>query len=184
MKKQFCLLLSFFIMAAAFTQTAFPGLSESQKQQLLSTKIAIPLPSWVPDGYTVTHIVSKTGRQVKIENKVLTITYGKKLANGQSQEFKIDAGFDGLGDLPYEGSTTINSKAGIIYLYYEPNDEGAEGKKIKQYGLIMTEWFEIKKLAFHVVFGSQSENEKLNRTKPKLSKADAVKILQSMQVLK
>lgn len=184
MKKQICMLLSFFIMAAAFAQTVVPGLSEPQKQQLLNTKIALPLPTWVPEGYTVTHIVTKTGRQVKIENKVLTITYGKKLLNGKKEEFKIDAGFEGLGDLPYEGSTMVKSKVATIYLYYEPYEEDGDNKKIKQYGLIMTEWFYVKNLAFHVVFNPEGDNHKFNKTKSKISKADAIKILQSMQVLK
>ena len=169
---------------AAVAQVTFPGLSDSQKQQLLNTKIAMPLPTWIPEGYTITKIVAKTGRQIKIENKVLTITYLKKAASGQAMEFKVGAGFDGLGDLPYEGSVTIKSKAGTIYLYYEPYDEDGDGKKIKQNGLIMTEWFDVKNLAFDVVFSSQGENEKMNKLKPKISKADAIKVLQSMQVLK
>ena len=161
MKKQICLLLFILITISAFAQITFPGLSEAQKQQLLNTKIAMPLPTWIPDGYSVSNIVTKTGKSIKIENKVLIITYGKKLNNGHTIEFKIDAGFDGIGDLPYEGNQAIKSKVGNIYLYYEPFDEDADGKKIKQYGLIMTEWFDIKNLAFDVVFNAQSENEKI-----------------------
>ena len=184
MKRQIFLLLAFLAAFTAMAQVTFPGLSDSQKQQLLNTRIAMPVSTWIPEGYTVTKIVAKTGRQIKVENKVLAITYSKKPAYGQAMEFKIEAGFDGLGDLPYEGSVTVKSKAGTIYLYYEPYDEEGDGKKIKQNGLIMTEWFDVKNLAFDVVFSSQSENEKLNRTKPKISKADAIKVLQSMQVLK
>jgi hypothetical protein len=105
------------------------------------------------------------------------------LANGQKLHFKIDAGFDGIGDLMYEGGESIKSKAGEIWLYYEPYDEDMEGRKTKQHGFIQTEWFDVKGIAFHVVF-IQSENEGLNKRLPKISKADAKKILQSMQVLK
>ena len=184
MKKQICLLIACLAAFTAMAQVTFPGLSDIQKQQLLNTPIAMPLPTWVREGYAVSKIVAKTGRQIKIENKVLTITYSKKQANGQAAEFKVDAGFDGLGDLPYEGSVTVKSKAGTISLYYEPYEEVGDGKKAKQKGVIMTEWFDIKNLAFHVVFNSQGENEKIDRTKPKISKADAIKVLQSMQVLK
>ena len=183
MKKQICTLLLFVITTSAFTQTIFPGLSEAQKQKLLSTKIPMPLPTWIPEGYSVTNIITKTGKTIKIENKVLTITYGKKLPNGRMLEFKIDAGFDGIGDLMYEGGERIKSKVGDIWLFYEPFEEDGD-KKIKTYGLIMTEWFDIHNLAFDVVFSADSDNAKLNRTKPKISKADAKKVLQSMQVLK
>lgn len=185
MKKQICLLIFISISISALTQnkTIFPGLSEAQKQKLLSTKTSIPLPTWIPEGFSVINIVNKTGKSVKIENKVLTITYGKKLPNGHVLKFKIDTGFDGLGDLPYEGGESIKSKAGDIWLYYEPYDEDMDGKKIKQTGFIQTEWFEVKDLNFHVVF-IQSENESLNRKLPKISKADVKKILQSMQVFK
>jgi hypothetical protein len=183
MKKQICLLLLLGIATLAFSQTIFPGLSEVQKKKLLSTRIAVPLPTWIPTGFSVTNIVTKTGNPVKIEDKVLTITYGKKLANGHVLKFKIDAGFDGLGDLPYEGGESVKSKIGDIWLYYEPIEEIDDGRKIKYIGFIQTEWFDVKDLAFHVVF-IQSENESLNKKLPKISKADAKKILQSIQVLK
>ena len=78
----------------------------------------------------------------------------------------------------------IKSKAGNIYLYYEPIEEDINGKKVKAVGFIMTEWFNINKLAFHVSFNSQNPNDKPDNTKPKISKADVKKILQSVEVLK
>ena len=184
MRKQIFVLLLLLTCATGFTQTIFPGLSETQKQKLLSTKIPMPLPTWIPEEYSVTNIITKTGKSVKIENKILTITYGKKLPNGRMLEFKIDAGFDGIGDLMYEGGERVKSKVGDIWLFYEPYDEDMDGKKTKVFGLIMTEWIDIKNLAFHVVFSADRENQKLNRTKPKISKADAKKVLQSMEILK
>lgn len=185
MKKQIRLLVFIMIPVITFAQgkIVFPGVTELQKQKLLGTKIAMPLPTWIPDGFSVMNMVTKTGRSVKIENKILTITYGKKLASGHVLKFKIDAGFDGLGDLPYEGGESVKSKVGEIWLYYEPIEEVEDGRKIKYVGFIQTEWFEIKDLNFHVVF-IQSENDDLNKRLPKISKADAKRILQSMQVLK
>lgn len=181
MKKIFsCALL--FITLAAQAQV-FPGLSEKQKQQLLATKTPMPLPTWLPEGYSVTGVITKTGKKVLIQDKVLTITYGKKLANGRMMEFKVDAGFDGIGDLMYTGYEILKSKAGKIYLYYEPYDEDS-GTKKRAYGLIMTEWFDVNNLAFNVVFSTQGENERENKVKPKISKADAKKVLLSMAVLR
>jgi hypothetical protein len=182
MKKYYILLITL-CSFNSFSQTVFPGITDAQKQQLLNTKIPVPLPTWIPEGYTVTNIITKTGRAIKIQNKVLSITYSKKITGGKPMEFRIEAGFDGIGDLMYEGET-VKSKVGNITLCYEPYEEDGEGKKIKQYGFIQTEWFDIKNLAFCVIFGMHSENEKINRTRPKISKADAKKVLQSMQVLK
>lgn len=185
MKKLLFLHTFIVITMLGYTQssTIFPGLSESQKQQLLNTKIAVPLPTWIPHGFSVTKVVTKTGRSIRIENRILTIVYGRKSGNGSALEFTIDAGFDGIGSLDYEGET-VKSKAGNITLYYEPYEDIGDNKKVKQWGLIQTEWFDIKNLAFNVNFSAQSINEKLNRTKPKISKTEAKKILQSMHVLK
>ena len=186
MKKIFFLLMFITSSMLSFAQSniIFPGLTEVQKQKLLNTKIAIPLPTWIPDGFAVTNMVTKTGKSIKVEDKIYTVTYGKKLSNGNSLKFSVDAGFDGLGDLPYEGSETIKSKVGDIYLYYEPYEEDMNGKKVKAFGFIMTEWFNVNKLAFHAYFNSQNPNDKPDPTKPKISKADVKKILHSMQVLK
>jgi hypothetical protein len=186
MNKIFFLLIFVASSMLSFAQsnTIFPGLTEVQKQKLLSTKIAIPLPTWIPDGFAVTNIVTKTGKSIKPEDKIYTVTYSKKLLKGNLLKFSVAAGFDGLGDLPYEGSEIIKSKVGDIYLYYEPYEEDMNGKQVKAFGFIMTEWFNVDKLAFHASFNSQNPNDKPDPTKPKISKVDVKKILQSMQVLK
>lgn len=184
MKRLFCFLLLIISTIPAFTQNIiFPGLSETQKQKLLSTRIAVPLPTWIPQGFSVTGVVTKTGKSVKIENKILTITYSKKLPKG-SLQFTIEAGFDGLGSLPYDGDETVKSKVGNIFLYYEPVEEVDDGKKVKYTGFIITEWFTVKNLDFHVDFSHENEEIRNNRATPKLSKADVKKILQSLQVLR
>jgi|GEM_PF-4063550 len=186
MKKQFLQLLFVSLNFSSFAQSKiiFPGITETQKQQLLNTKIHIPLPTWVPDGFAVSKIVTKTGKSIKLEDKIYTVTYTKKLTTGNSLKFSIDAGFEGLGDLPYEDGEAIKSKVGTIYLYYEPFEEDMNGKKVKAFGFIMTEWFRINKLAFHASFNSQNPNDKPDKTKPKISKEDVKKILQSLIVLK
>ena len=62
MKKLISLLLFVNIYSLPFAQSKniFPSLNEVQKQKLLSTKIAIPLPTWIPDGFAVTNIITKT----------------------------------------------------------------------------------------------------------------------------
>ena len=150
----------------------------------MSPPIVVILPAWIPEGFAVTKIVTKTGKSIKLEDKIYTVTYTKKLSNSNSLKFSIDAGFEGLGDLPYEDGEEIKSKVGNIYLFYEPYEEDMNGKKEKAFGFIMTEWFNINKLAFHASFNSQNPNDKPDKTKPKISKADVKKILQSLIVLK
>ena len=155
----FALMVSLIIInASAQNSIVFPGLSLAQKQQLLKTKIAVPLPTWIPQGFVVANVVTKTGKSIRIENKILSVTYDKKLDNG-SLQFTIDAGFDGIGSLDYEG-TTAKSKVGNITLYYEPFEDIGDNKKAKQYGLIQTEWFDVNGLSFNVGFSNQSTNEK------------------------
>ena len=186
MKKILSPLLLAAITFSVFSQNkiTFPGITETQMQQLLNTKIAIPLPTWIPDGFAVTKIVTKTGKSIKLEDNIYTVIYTKKLSKSNSLKFSIDAGFEGLGDLPYEDGEAIKSKIGNIYLYYEPYEEDMNGKKVKAFGFIMTEWFRINKLAFHASFNSQNPNDKPDNTKPKMSKDDVKKILQSMRILK
>lgn len=186
MKKQCLLQLFVAITFSAISQTKiiFPGITETQKQQLLHTKIAIPLPTWIPDGFAVSKIVTKTGKALKLEDKIYTVTYEKKISSANSLKFSIDAGFEGLGDLPYEDGEAIKSNVGTIYLYYEPYEEDMNGKKVKAFGFIMTEWFIIHKLSFHMSFNSNKPDNKPDNTKPKISKADVKKILQSLMVLK
>ncbi|MDQ6722870.1 MAG: hypothetical protein M3Z01_01210, partial [Thermoproteota archaeon] len=80
------------ISVSAQNKIIFPGLSEIQLQKIVNTKIPVPLPTWIPEGYSVTNIITKTGRQVKLENKTFRITYGKKSTDGKLLEFKIEAG--------------------------------------------------------------------------------------------
>ena len=58
--------------SVAQSKIAFPGLTEVQKQQLVNTKIPIPLPTWIPDGFAVTRIITNTGKSIKPENKIYT----------------------------------------------------------------------------------------------------------------
>ena len=170
------------ICISAQNKIIFPGISPTHKQKILNTKIPFPLPTWLPEGFKVTHVITKTGKSIRIDNKVLSVTYAKKLSKG-TLEFVIEAGFDGIGSMDYEGEK-IETKVGDIYLYYEPYEDIGEGKKARQWGMIRTEWFDVKELAFYVGFSQQSTNESVNKTKPKISKAVAKRILQSIQILR
>jgi len=148
------LLLISVVSIAAFAQKAgmgqatpaatnFPGVSAAQLKQLQAAKrvTALPLPTWIPSGFTLEKVDAKLGTRTKIEDRYLAIVYSKKLANGKKQRFGFEAGFDGIGDLMYDGAKTIPSAFGKIYLLYEPNDPDEAGKKLKNY--VMTEWFTV-----------------------------------------
>jgi hypothetical protein len=173
----------------------FPALKASHKKQLLATGYKIPVPTYIPAGFFIDTVITKTGKTVNVEDKVLFIQYSKKLPDGTYQGFYVDAGFDGLGSLWYK-SETVQSGVGKIEMYYQPFEEVEEGQKPeKVMDLIGTEWFTINKVEFHV-FGIVTpakdeqeeefiEDEKFdNRTFVPIPKNEFKKILQSLRILK
>lgn len=183
------LTLSFAFSAAAQTpgpaRTAnkasvvrFPGVSQFHLEVLLEAKkiTAIPLPTWIPAGFKVSDVKVRLGTEVEIQDRVLTVIYSKNLADGKTQRFALEAGFDGLGGLPYDVTKVISSGAGKIDLMYEPNDEDG---KVKNFA--MTEWFKVGKTDFHYdgMYGNEPEDKSLTM----ISLAETEKILKSLQKL-
>lgn len=156
----------------------FPGISLFQMTQLREAKkvTSIPLPSWIPEGFKVTQVKLHLGSMVEIQDRVLIIVYSKNLANGKTQRFAIEAGFDGLGGLPYDVTKVISSGVGKIDLMYEPSNEDG---KIKNFA--MTEWFRVGKAEFH--YDGMYDNEPEDKSLTMISLADTVKILKSLQRL-
>jgi len=161
---------------------SFPGVSKAQMDQLLAAKkvTAIALPTWLPTGFKVEKVHSKLGRGVAIHEREFIVVYSRKLENGKTQRFALEAGFDGLGDLMYDGAKTITSSLGKIHLYYEPKDPDTDGQKLKNY--VMTEWFNAGKTAFHYI-GFYGSEEKDDPDMAMISLADTEKILRSLKRL-
>jgi hypothetical protein len=101
--------------------------------------------------------------------------YERELSIGATQRFALEAGFDGLGGLPYDATKSLKTQVGTIDLMYEPNDE--DGNKIKNYAI--TEWFSVGKTAFHYMETYEGEPEQPGRKM--LSMADTEKILRSLR---
>ncbi len=158
----------------------FPGVSAAHMMMLLEAKkvTPLPLPTWIPEGFSVEDVKLRLGSEVEIQDKVLTVVYSKKLADGGIQRFALEAGFDGLGDLMYEPTKIIRSGVGEIILIYEPKDE--EGMVQNEY--VMTEWFRVGKTDFHYIgmYGFDEEGDKSARM---ISMDDTVKILTSLKRL-
>ena len=157
----------------------FPGITPKQLQQLRTAKQTTPvvLPTWLPAGFKLAKIEMKLGQRVPIYDRFLKITYERELTNGTTQHFYLEAGFDGLGGLPYDLTKSLKTQVGTIDLMYEPNDLDEEGKKIKNYAI--TEWFNIGRTAFHYVETYEDEPEQTGRKM--LSLADTEKILRSLR---
>lgn len=192
------LLLSFLIIAVPVIAGAqvFPGITTAHKKQLLATGIKIPLPTYLPKGFSLdTIIVSNTGKTDTGEDRVLFVQYTKKLPDGRFQSFYAEAGFDGLGSLWYKGET-LQSPLGKIILYYQPEEETEEGQKpVKVTDLIGTEWFTVAGTEFHVFCivtatppfeeeDLEEEEEKDPRIFVPIPKTTFKKILQSLRILK
>lgn len=178
------LCLSFVASAQPSDQSAkaakarFPGVSDMHMTMLLEAKkvTSIPLPTWIPAGFKVTDVKLRLGSMVEIEDRVLIIVYSKSLADGKTQRFAIEAGFDGLGGLPYDVTKVIASGVGKIELMYEPSNEDG---KVKNF--VMTEWFRVGKADFHYdgMYGNEPEDVSLTM----ISLADTEKIIRSLQRL-
>jgi hypothetical protein len=157
----------------------FPGLSAYHLEVLNAAKqvTPIPLPTWLPAGFTAEKVTAKLGAMVPLEDKQLIIVYSKKLPGGKVQRFSLEAGFDGLGGLPYNVTKVVPSAVGKIDLMYEPNDPDDEKKKIDRFS--MTEWFKVGKTDFHFdgMYGIYENDKGLTM----LSLADTEKILRSLR---
>lgn len=176
----------------------FPLLKASHKKQLLATGYKIPVPTYVPAGFVLDTVITKTGKSVNVQDKVLYIQYSKKLPDGTYQGFYVDAGFDGLGSLWYK-SETIPTAVGKIEMYYQPFEEVEEGQKPEQVmDLVGTEWFSVNKVEFHVysiisstttedgeeMDADEDDEEFDNRKFVPISKAEFKKILKSLRIYK
>jgi hypothetical protein len=156
----------------------FPGLSPSVKRQLLTAKRFTPLalPTWIPAGFEAKRVHMVLGPRVKIEDKQLIIVYSRTLPNGRLQRFAFEAGFDGLGDLMYDGGKKISTPIGNVWLYYQPKDE--DGKN--QTDFAMTEWFNVGRTAWHYIgaYGTEEEGgDKLSL----ISLAETERMLRSLR---
>lgn len=175
------LFLAFATAISAQTASAanrFPGVSAEQTQRLRTAKklTPIPLPTWIPAGFKLVKIETHLGSKVALQDRVLIIIYSRKLADGKTQRFSLEAGFDGLGGLPYDVTKVVPSTVGKIDLMYEPRDLD-EGGKLKNY--VMTEWFNVGKTAFHYngMYGATEDDPSIAM----ITLADTEKILRSLQ---
>ena len=159
------------------TEIQFPGITQTQFQQLRAAKRSSPivLPTWLPAGFKLARIEMKLGRSVPVYDRFLKLTYERELSSGITQRFAIEAGYDGLGGLPYDATKSLKTQIGTIDLMYEPNDE--DGNKIRNYAI--TEWFSVGAAAFHYIETYEGEPERPGRKM--LSLADTEKILRSLR---
>jgi len=171
-----CLLLS--VALAAQERDRFPGLSAQDALVLREAKKVTPiaLPKWLPAGFKTEKIIAMLGSEVAIEDKALVIVYSRKLLGGTTQRFAIEAGFEGLGDLPYDTTSTVNSAIGNIYIAYQPRDPDNRLKTLKDFS--MTQWFDVGKTAYH--YDGMYEMQSGNKPTAMISLSDTKKILGSL----
>lgn len=189
------MLLSFLLIlfTVSFSQN-FPGLKPQHKKILVASGMKIPLPTWLPDGFTLDTLEIKINKAIPVQDKILYVQYTKKINDSTWQSIMVEAGFDGLGSMDYK-SESVSSVVGKIEMYYQPYEDMGNGKKEKQEDVVSTEWFDVNKTAFHVfsivtmpggefeAVGDEDEGEEKYNYKP-VSKDDFKKILQSLQIFK
>ncbi len=158
----------------------FPGTSTAQMEQMIAAKrvMTIALPMWVPAGFKVENINSRIGRAVPIEDREFVIIYSRMLQEGKTQRFALEAGFDGLGGLPYDVTKTLRSPVGQIDLMYEPKDLDDESKTLKNW--VYTEWFKVGNRTDWHYIGMYGAPEEGDPGIAMISLADTERILKSM----
>jgi len=193
MKKLLLLFLFISYCSVSFTQN-FPALKPQHKKILLASGMKIPLPTWLPDGFTLDTLEIKINKAIPVQDKILYVQYTKKINDSTWQSIMVEAGFDGLGSMDYK-SESVSSVVGKIEMYYQPYEETDGDKKEKLEDVVSTEWFNVNKTAFHVfsivtmpggefeAVGDEDEEENKYHYKP-VSKDDFKKILQSLQIFK
>lgn len=158
----------------------FPGVDFETMDQCLAAKrvMGVALPTWLPKGFQLDSTKVRLGRGVAIEDREFVVVYRRSLANGKYQSFALEAGFDGLGGLPYETTKVITSAFGKIDLMYEPMDVDGD-VRLKDYA--MTEWFNVGKTPFHYdgMYGFEPDSKEQTM----ISLADTEKILKSLKRL-
>lgn len=180
----FSILLTLFALSSVSAQTrsttspSFPGVSQVQLTMLREVKRAVPfaLPMWLPDGFKLEDIHARLGSDLEIYERELVLVYLRPMPNGKLQRFALEAGFDGIGDLPYDEAKVIKASVGDIYLVYEPNDLENSRVKIKDY--VMTQWFNVGDVAYHYD-GMYDDEDKKNLQM--ISISDTEKILASLR---
>lgn len=158
----------------------FPGVDANYMEQALAAKrvMGVAMPTWLPTGFKLELTKVRLGRAVAIEDREFILIYERTLENGRFQRFALEAGFDGLGGLPYDVTKVIPSALGNIDLMYEPMDVDGD-VRLKDYA--MTEWFNVGKTAFHYegMFGYEPDSS----GQEMISLADTEKILKSLKRL-
>jgi len=188
------LTVTFVLLASAFAVSAqdppkaavkaamkkFPGVSTAQMEQIIAAKrvMSIALPTWVPAGFKVEEIKARIGRAVALEDREFVVIYSRTLPSGKTQRFALEAGFDGLGGLPYDATKTLRSPVGQIDLMYEPKDLDDESKTLQNW--VYTEWFKVGNRTDWHYIGMYGAPEEGDPGIAMVSRADTERILKSL----
>ena len=160
----------------------FPTVPEPYMEAMVAAKrvMSIALPTWLPAGFKFEKLQSRIGRAVALEDREFVVIYSRT-QGGKTQRFALEAGFDGLGGLPYDDPKIIQSAVGPIDLYYEPKDLDYEVKTLKNY--VYTEWFKVRKRTDWHYIGMYGAPEEGDPGIAMISLADTERILKSLQAL-
>ena len=101
----------------------FPTVPEPYMEAMIAAKrvMSIALPTWLPPGFKFEKLQARIGSEVSLDDREFVVVYSRT-QGGKTQRFALEAGFDGLGGLPYDNPKIVRSAVGQIDLYYEPKD--------------------------------------------------------------
>lgn len=155
-------------------------------------RCAIPLPTWLPEGFRAVYVNARLGEGTNSNNMALNITYIKKLPDGKKQVFTLEALFE-FGDIPYTRPKKVATHFGPVDLYYEPVDDSISadknnwGKKTPNY--VITDLFCASKACYprYAYSSIAEEYVRMHMLTTKdfvmITEAETKKILASMELL-
>ncbi|MEO5857619.1 MAG: hypothetical protein ABIR33_01590 [Pyrinomonadaceae bacterium] len=160
----------------------FPTVPQPYVEAMITAKrvMSIALPTWLPDGFKFEKLKSRIGRAVALEDREFVVIYSRT-QGGKTQRFALEAGFDGLGGLPYDNPKIVRSAVGQIDLYYEPKDLDDEAKTLKNY--VYTEWFKVRSRTDWHYIGMYGAPDEGDPGIAMISLANTERILKSLQAL-
>ncbi|MBT9548681.1 MAG: hypothetical protein IV090_25025 [Candidatus Sericytochromatia bacterium] len=153
------------------------GLQKVHIQALKVLGKPIAVPYYTPDTCKVDFVSIIDSVKIQLGGLGYKIQYVCKNA----LIYQIEATQGGIGDIPFEGlDFQVNNKqfGKIFVTYFQPSENGPEMKQ----PFYSTGWFDMGKGSLFFTF--HTGNGRLDSTSPPLSKAEVLKIVASMGLLK
>lgn len=156
------------------------GLTPTQLQQLKLLSLPVLVPSYIPKGFSLSSVsILNVGSTVGSSYK---ITYKKTLTDGKTSEFFIETANDGIGEIFLSNPLKVKTKFGDTQIYVDAMTENDTNIKVDN--CIYMDWLCYKNNCYRLVSGGACTDDKEKDWINRISKEDAIKVIQSIHEIK